>query len=284
MPLRIYNNLASLNSQMALTVNSSLLGKSIERIASGERIHKASDDGGGMALAASLGSDIIALQQGSRNLHDSISLVKTAEGGLGEISSMLIRLRELASQSATGTIGQNERGTLQLEYDALAKEIDRISTTTEFSGQKLIDGSLSGTATDHLIIQIGGSAASGDQVDLNASINLTAVTTTGLGIAGTSISSVPNSLTALSALTQAIQNLVTIRGRIGATQNQMAHILDTQNTTVQNLTSAQSTVKDADMAEELAGLTKNQILVQASSAMVGQSNLIPQAVLRLLQQ
>lgn len=284
MPLRIYNNLASLNSQMALTVNSSLLGKSIERIASGERIHKASDDGGGMALAAGLGSDIIALQQGSRNLHDGISLVKTAEGGLGEISSMLIRLHELASQSATGTIGQNERGTLQLEYDALAKEIDRISTTTEFSGQKLIDGSLSGTATDHLVIQIGGSAASGDRVDLNASINLTAVTTTGLGIAGTSISSVPNSLTALSALTQAIQNLVTIRGRIGATQNQMAHILDTQNTTVQNLTSAQSTVKDADMAEELAGLTKNQILVQASSAMVGQSNLIPQAVLRLLQQ
>ena len=284
MPLRIYNNIDSMNSQMALTVNSALIGKSISRIASGVRVTNASDDGGSMAVAEGINSDIVALKQGSRNLNDGISLVKTADGGLGEVSSMIIRLRELAAQSSNGTIGQNVRGTLQLEYDALTKEIDRISTTTEFGGQKLIDGSMSNASSEHLIIQVGSNVTAADRIDLNASINLTAVTTTGLGIAGTSISDLASSQSALGALALAIQNLTTIRGKIGATQNQMLRNLNVQDATVENLTKARSTLKDADMAEELAGLTKNQILVQGSTAMVGQANLIPQAVLRLLQQ
>lgn len=284
MPLRLNTNIASLFSQRALSVNGDMLGRSINRIASGTRVQNAADDAGSLGVSQSIASDLASLKQGSRNLTDAISLVKTADGGLGEVSTMLIRLRELASQSATGTIGQNERGTLQLEFAALTNEIDRMATTTEFNGQKVIDGSLAASATQHMVIQTGSNTTSNDRIDLNATINLTAVTTSGLGLTGNNISDINSSVTAMGALAQAIQTLTNIRGRIGAAQNQMQHNLSSQDAAIENLTAASSALTDADMADELAGLTKNQILVQASSAMVGQSNLIPQSVLRLLRQ
>lgn len=284
MPLRINTNVSSLFSQRALTVNGDQLGRSIDRIASGIRVKNAADDAGSLGVSEGISSDLASLKQGSRNLNDAIALVKTAEGGLGEVSAMLIRLRELASQSATGTIGQRERGTLQLEYAALTNEIDRMSNTTEFNGQKLIDGTLASAAAQHIVIQSGSNTTSQDRIDLNATINLTAVTTSGLGLSGTSISDVNSSVTAMGALALAIQALTNIRGRIGAAQNQMQRNMSNQEVAIENLSAARSTLKDADMAEEMAGLTKNQILVQASSAMVGQANLIPQSVLRLLRE
>lgn len=284
MPLRINTNISSLFSQRALTVNGDQLGRSIDRIASGIRVKNAADDAGSLGVSEGISSDLASLKQGSRNLNDAIALVKTAEGGLGEVSAMLIRLRELASQSATGTVGQRERGTIQLEYAALTSEIDRISNTTEFNGQKLIDGTLASATGQHMVIQTGSNTTSQDRIDLNASINLTAVTTSGLGLSGTNISDVNSAVTAMGALALAIQALTNIRGRIGATQNQMQRNMSNQEVAIENLSAARSTLKDADMAEEMAGLTKNQILVQASSAMVGQANLIPQSVLRLLRE
>ncbi|MBI4384868.1 MAG: flagellin FliC [Nitrospinae bacterium] len=284
MALRIFTNIASLNSQRTLGNNNSMLGQSIERIASGIRIRSAADDASGLSMSETITSDIQALRQGSKNMNDSVALIKTSEGALGEISTMLIRLRELASQAATGTIGDTERGSVQLEFTALSREIDRISSTTEFNGQKLIDGSMASTALNHVVIQTGSKTTSNDRIDLNNEVNLTSVTTTSLGISGSSITTQSKALSAMDSLAQAIQSLVQIRGRLGAALNRIARSIGTQDATVENLTSAVSSIKEADMAEEMAGLTRNQILVQSASAMVGQANLIPQSVLRLLQQ
>lgn len=284
MPLQLNTNIPSLFSQRALSVNGTMLARSINRIASGIRVQNAADDAGSLGVSQGIASDLASLKQGSRNLTDAISMVKTADGGLGEVSTMLIRLRELATQSATGTVGQKERGTLQLEYAALTNEIDRMANTTEFTGHKLLDGTLASSASEHIVIQSGSNTTSQDRIDLNATINLSAVTTSGLGLTGVGISDVNSSVTAMGALALAIQTLTNIRGRIGAAQNQMERNFSNQEAAIENLTAANSTLIDADMAEELAGLTKNQILVQSSSAMVGQSNLIPQSVLRLLRE
>ena len=142
MPVRIFNNIASLNAQRILGQNNDRLAQSIERIASGIRINRGADDAAGLAISEALRSDIRALRQGIRNANDGISLINVTEGALNEQSGILIRLRELSSQAATGTVGSTERATIQLEFTALSKEINRISATTEFNGQKLIDGTL----------------------------------------------------------------------------------------------------------------------------------------------
>ena len=147
MPIRIFNNIPSLNAQRILGVNNERLSKSVERIASGIRINRGADDAAGLAISEALRSDIRGLRQAVRNANDGVSLINVAEGAMNEQSGILIRLRELASQAATGTVGSTERQTLQLEFSALQNEIDRIANTTEFNGQKLIDGTLASTRT-----------------------------------------------------------------------------------------------------------------------------------------
>ena len=156
MPIRIFNNIPSLNAQRILGVNNDRLARSVERISSGIRINRGSDDAAGLAISEALRSDIRALRQAVRNANDGISLINVTEGALNEQSGILIRLRELASQAATGTVGSSERQTIQLEFDALRLEIDRIANTTEFNGQKLVDGSLSSniTANNQILIYI----------------------------------------------------------------------------------------------------------------------------------
>ncbi len=143
MPVRVFNNIASLNAQRILGTNTNRLAQSVERIASGIRINRGADDAAGLAISEALRSDIRALRQGIRNANDGISLINVTEGALNEQSSILIRLRELSSQAATGTVGSTERATIQLEFTALRNEVDRIAATAEFNGQKLVDGSLS---------------------------------------------------------------------------------------------------------------------------------------------
>jgi flagellin len=284
MALRIFTNLSSLSAQKSLEYNRAQLGKSISRIASGERIFSSSDDGAGLSITESLRSDVRTLKQGVRNIGDGLSLVNTAEGALNEQSSILIRLRELASQSATGTIGQTERETLNLEFTSLRSELDRIANTTEFNGQKLVDGSLaSGNPGGELILQVGLDARDENRFNLNQELDLTAVTSASLGINDDSISTGGSALTALGALTAALDSVIKIRGRVGAVTNRLGNALNNANSAIENLNSAVSTIRDADLAEEVAQLTKNQILVQAASSMVGQANLIPQSVLTLLQ-
>ncbi len=281
--LTINTNLASLNAQRVLELSRSQLGRSITQLASGLRITGASDGAGELALSESLRSDTRALQQGARNVNDGLALTRTAEGALNEVSGILIRLRSLASQSANGTVGQNERQTVNLEYQNLLAELDRISGVTEFRGTSLLDGSLAADALEHLILQLGVDSSAENQIDLNTEIDLTEVSTKGLGLEGSNITSQGAGFQALNDLTFAIDTLIDIRSRVGATQIRMTHAEDGINVLVENLTAATSTIRDADMAASLTELTKNQILVQAGAAMIGQANLIPQAVLALFE-
>jgi flagellin len=281
--LTINTNLASLNSQRVLELSRSQLGKSISRLSSGIRVQESSDGSAELALSESLRSDVRALQQGSKNLSDGLSLTRIAEGSLNEVSSILIRLRSLASQSANGTVGQDERQTVNLEYQNLLSELDRISTTTEFRGTNLLDGSLAANALENLVLQLGVDSSSDNQINLNTEIDLQEISTAGLNLTGSNITSQSSSFLALNDLTAAIDTLIQTRSRVGSTQIRMTHAVNSINSQVENLTAAESTIRDADIAEELTTLTKNQILVQAGAAMLGQANLIPQAVLTLFE-
>ncbi|MBT6663236.1 MAG: flagellin FliC [Nitrospina sp.] len=282
---RIFNNIASLNAQRLLGVNSARLAQSVERISSGIRINKASDDAAGLAISEGLRSDIRALRQAVRNANDGVSLINVTEGALNEQAGILIRLRELASQAATGTVSSTERATIQLEFSALRNEVDRIAATTEFNGQKLVDGSLASSvaSTSQIFIQIGINSSADSRINLNEQVDLEAMTSTGLSIHELSVTSAQGALSALSQMDTSISQITAGRGKIGAVQNRLAKSISNLSVGIENLTAADSQIRDADLAHEVAMLTRNQILVQASTAMVGQANLIPQSVLQLLQ-
>lgn len=283
MAVQIFNNLSSINAQRHLETNRNQLGTSISRIASGIRITKSSDDVAGHAVSQALYSDVRTLKQGGRNLNDGIALINTIDGALNEQGGILIRLRQLASQSATGTLGADERQALQLEYDALSDELNRIAATTEFNGQKLIDGSLAAGASDPVILQVGLDSSSSGRFDLNDALNVTEVTSQVLGYDNETVLTQGGALAAIGKLNTALDTLNEIRGRVGANQNQLTRAQTNLNTSIEGLTTALSTIRDADLAVELASLTKNQILIQAGAAMVGQSNLTPQSALTLLE-
>ena len=285
MAVRIFNNIPSLNAQRILGINNGRLAQSVERISSGIRINRGSDDAAGLAISEGLRSDIRALRQAVRNANDGVSLINVTEGALNEQSGILIRLRELASQAATGTVGSTERATIQLEFTALRNELDRIAQTTEFNGQKLIEGSLASTTTsaNHILIQVGLDSTSHSRINLNTEVDLGAMTSTGLSIHQLSVTAADAALTALEQVDTAIGQITRGRGKIGAVQNRLIRTISTISIAVENLSAAESSIRDADIAEEVALLTRNQILVQAATAMVGQANLIPQSVLQLLQ-
>ena len=282
MAIRIFTNLTSLNAQRILGINNDRLAQSIERISSGLRINRASDDVGGLAIAESLRSDIRVLRQGLRNLNDGISLTNVAEAGLNAQSDILIRMRELAAQSASGTITDPERANLQLEFVQLRNEIDRISNATEFNGQSLLDGSLAAGAANPIVIHFGLDATANSQLDLNAEADVDAVDSTFLGIVASDISTQAGATTALTTLDTALDLLSGERASLAAVQNRLTRILPGQAILVENLTAAESQIRDADIAEEVALLARNQILVEAATAMVAQANILPELVLKLL--
>jgi len=284
MAIRIFNNTASVNAQRILGVNNTRLAQSIERISSGIRINRGADDAAGLAISEGLRSDIRALRQATRNANDGMSLVNVTEGALNEQSSILIRLRELASQAATGTVGSTERATIQLEFSALRDELTRIAQTTEVNGIGLIDGNLASSvaSTSHTMIQIGIDNSANSRLDLNSTLGLDAVTSSTLGIATLSVTASAEALTALASSETASASVTAARGKVGAVQNRLQRSVSALSISAENLQAAESSIRDADIAEEIAQLTRNQILVQTSTAMVGQSNLIPQSVLQLL--
>ena len=284
MPVRIFNNIPSLNAQRLLGINNDRLAISVERISSGLRINRAADDTAGLAISDALRSDIRVLRQAIRNANDGISLINVTEGALNEQSSILLRLRELSSQASTGTVGSTERATIQLEFTALRNELDRIAATTEFNGQKLVDGSLASTvsSTSQIFIQVGLDSGADSRINLNEQINLTAVTSSSLGIDALTVTSAAGALLALDFINTSIATVTQSRGKVGAMQNRLTRTVSNLSKSTENLQAAESAIRDADIAEEVALLTRNQILVQAATAMVGQANLIPQSVLQLL--
>ena len=280
----IFNNTLSNTAQKFLDINTRRVGQSIERISSGIRVNRAADDVAGLAISEALRSDIRVLRQGVRNLNDGISLINVVEGALNEQSGAVIRLNELATQGASETLGASERQTINLEIASLTAEIDRIAATTEFNGRTLLDGSLAQSvqASEQTFIQIGTDSQSASRINLNTELNISASNSTQLGINNLSVSTCKDSQSALDDIATALETLNFTRGGAGAVQNRFVKSLGTLTVSIQNLTAAESTLRDADIAEELALLTRNQIIAMTSISMVGQTNLAGQDLLDIL--
>lgn len=281
MALSVMTNVASLAAQRNLGNTEMLLGKSIGRLSSGLRINRAGDDAAGLGISENLKADIRSLAQARRNANDAVSLTQVAEGALNEVHGIVSRMRELAVQSANGTIGATERGYINTEFTALRAEIDRIAAVTEFNGQVLLDGS---TATG-LNFQVGIHSGPNDQLTMSvATVAASTLGSTGGGLTlgSASLSTVTNSLAALASLDTAITQLSTRRADIGALQNRVQVTINNLSVAHENLSAANSRIRDTDVAEETAALTRNQILVQAGVAVLGQANQIPASALSLI--
>ena len=272
--MRINHNIAALNTYRQLTTNTTNTSKSLEKLSSGLRINRAGDDAAGLAISEKMRGQIRGLDQASRNASDGISLIQTAEGALNETHSILQRMRELAVQSASDTNTDDDRAEIQKEINQLTSEITRISTDTEFNTQKLLNGSFGGK-----IFQIG--ANSGQTVSL--SIDNMSAASLGVGSGDINLSSQADASTAITTIDTAIKTVSSTRALLGAMQNRLEHTVNNLGTTSENLSASESRIRDVDMAKEMMEFTKNNILSQASQAMLAQANAQPQSVLQLLQ-
>ena len=280
----ILNNTLSNTAQKFLGINTQRVGQSIERISLGIRVNKAAEDIAGLAVSDALRSDIRLLRQGARNINDGISLINVVEGALNAQSGAVIQLKELATQGISGTIGVFERQTLNLVISSLVAQIDRLAATTEFNGRTLLDGSLalSVQASEQDFIQIGTDGQDTSRINLNVELNLSASNSTQLGLNNLSVSSSADAQAALDQIETALDTLNFSRGRAGALQNRFSKALGISAVSIENLTAADSTIRDADIAEELAVLIRNQIIAKAAVTMVGQTNLSGQNLLDIL--
>lgn len=282
MAIVINTNLASLNAQRNLNSTTSAVQTALQRLSSGLRINSAKDDAAGMFTVQKMTADIRGLNQAVRNAGDGISLGQTAEGALGQIANNLQRIRELAVQSANGTV-ENRAG-LQAEVDQLTQEISRIVQTTEFNGAKLLDGSTSGGIT----FQVGQDGNANGQIsvtgtDLTATGSFGAYSATLTATGVVDISTQAAASGALSTIDTAIDTVSTQRSTFGAVQNRFEAVIANLQNYVENLTAARSRLEDADFAMETANFTRSQILQQAGTAMLAQANALPQLALALLQ-
>jgi flagellin len=273
--MRINHNLNALNAWRNLGSANTSMGKSLEKLSSGLRINRAGDDAAGLAISEKMRGQIRGLDMATKNAQDGISLIQTAEGALTETHSMLQRMRELAVQSANDTNTDEDRGALQNEVKELISEIDRISSDTQFNGKVLMSGSFSGSGNG-LTFHIG--ANSGQNVELTIG-NMSAGS---LGVSGLSISGQASADTAITTIDSAIKLVSEQRASLGASQNRLEHTVNNLSVTSENLTAAESRIRDVDMAKEMMKFTKDQILLQSSNAMLAQANQIPQNVLSLL--
>ncbi|GIP21755.1 flagellin Hag [Paenibacillus sp. J22TS3] len=272
----INHNIAAMNTHRQLAVNTGNTNKSIEKLSSGLRINRAGDDAAGLAISEKMRGQIRGLDMASKNAQDGISLIQTAEGALNETHSILQRMRELAVQSANDTNTTTDRGALQKEVDELAKEITRISTDTEFNTKKLLNGTASGVT-----FQIG--ANMGQNISLSiGSMDATTLAVNGTTSSGIDISSQTAADAAISVINAAIETVSGERAKLGANQNRLEHTINNLNTSSENLSAAESRIRDVDMAKEMMNQTKNNILAQAAQAMLAQANQQPQGVLQLL--
>jgi flagellin len=271
--MRINHNIMALNTHRQLTANQFNGAKSIEKLSSGLRINRAGDDAAGLAISEKMRSQVRGLEQAQRNAQDGISLIQTAEGALNETHSILQRMRELAVQSANDTNTDADREALQAEVKQLISEVDRIAGDTEFNGQTLLSG---GLATTGATLQIGANK------DQNIEVKIADMSASALSVDTLSISGQASANTAIETIDAAIKDVSTERSSLGAYQNRLEHTINNLGTSAENLTAAESRVRDVDMAKEMMSFTKNNILTQASQAMLAQANMAPQGVLQLL--
>ncbi len=276
MPLVIQTNVASLQSQKNLNRTQSALAESFNRLSSGYRINSAKDDAAGLAISESMKSQIRSYAVAERNANDGISMAQTAEGALGEITGILGRMRELAMQGSNGSLTSDDRDYLNTEFASLQAEVKRIQDSTSFNGKALL-----ATTASTVTFQVGLEDATADQISvefggLNVA-NLVSTTTTTL--AGSTASA---SLAALSTIDDALKNVSTQRAKYGAAMNRLESTTSTIQTIRLNLSAANSRIRDVDVAEETATLSRNQVLAQAGAAVLAQANAAPQMAIGLL--
>lgn len=279
MALSIVTNVASLNAQRNLSNTQDALASNVQKLSSGLRINQAADDAAGTGISANLTSDIRALSQASRNTGDGMSMAQLAEGALNEINGIVTRMRELAVQSSNATIDGTARGFIQEEFGQLRSEINRISAVTEFNGTVM----LSGTLANGIEFQVGMNSSADDRISLTIERTHSSTLGSSVGkITSASLSTATNAQIAINIFDGAITQLSTQRSKIGATQNRLSATLSNLAVARENLSAANSRIKDVDVAEESAALTRNQILSQAGTSLLGQANSLPQSALSLI--
>ena len=278
MGISVVTNVASLQAQRNLGKTTNNLNKSIERLSSGLRINRAGDDAARSAISSQMSMLELGIKQAERNSNDNISLIQTAEGALNEVGGIVSRMRELAVQASNeGTMDTTERGYLAQEFTLLQSELDRIVNVTEYNGQKLVDGTISGTA-NQLDFQVGMNNTANDRI----SMSVANTSTTGLGINDESLSSATGAQAAITALDTALQTVNTERASLGATQNRLEMTISNLGTMYENMAASNSRLKDVDVAEESAAFSRNQIISQAATSMLAQANQLPQSALSLI--
>ena len=275
MGLRVNTNIASINAQRNTSNVTTRLQRNFQKLSTGLRIATAADDAAGLAISERLRGQVRSLQQASRNANDGISLVTVGEGALNEVSNILVRLRELTIQAANGSSSTADKNTINEEFQSLINEINRIGLSTEFNGIKLLDGSSSNVS-----FQVGINTTANVDV-LN--VTLTAALSTSLGLSTLDVGSLGDTSFAISAIDNAINQVVALRGRFGALQNRLQSTLANLGVAPESLSAAESRIRDVDVAYETAELTRNSILQQAAISILAQSNAQPQAALSLLQ-
>lgn len=287
--MRINHNIAALNTYRQLTAGTNAASKSMEKLSSGLRINRAGDDAAGLAISEKMRGQIRGLEMAAKNSQDAISLIQTAEGALNETHAILQRMRELAVQAANDTNTATDRTRIQEEVDELAKEITRISNTTEFNTKKLLDGQ----GGSSLTFQIGAnedqtitlSISAMDAATLGVGTGSAATVAGGDAVADGGIDVSTDAAAATAAITtiqNAIDTVSAERSKLGAYANRLEHTINNLGTAAENLTAAESRIRDVDMAKEMMEFTKNNILTQAAQAMLAQANQQPQGVLQLL--
>ena len=299
MSLVINHNMMAANTARNLNAHYSALGKSTQRLSSGLRVNSAADDAAGLAIRELQRADITTLHQGARNANDAISMIQTADGALGVIDEKLTRMKELAEQAATGTYDSTQRLMIESEYQAMASEITRIATATDFNGIHLLNGTLSSSthngsgmnstgklkihfgtgndsSEDYYYITIGSTTASSLGVG-NQALNDTG----GIRDGGT-VSTQESAQKSLEAITQAIVSKDKIRAHLGAMQNRLENTITNLNTQAENLQAAESRISDVDVAAEMTQFVRQQILTQSAVAMLSQANSLPQMAMKLI--
>jgi len=269
--MRINNNITAINSHRQYSINNNNIGKNVEKLSSGFRVNRAADDAAGLAISEKMRAQIRGLNMASKNSQDAISLVQVAESGMQTIQDILQRMRELAVQAASDTNVSLDREAIDLEVKQLIEEIDMIADTTEFNEMKMLDGSFFDK-----IIQAGAN------VGQTMSLTISAMNATNLGVSTHNVKTREAAVDALAQITIALSSVSMQRAKLGAYQNRLEYKVKNLDNAAENIAAAESRIRDADMAKMMTEFTKNNILFQASTAMLAQANALPQGVLQLL--
>ena len=271
--MQIMNNVMAFDAYRNLNVTNNGLSKSLEKLSSGYRINRASDDAAGLVISQNLRASVSGLKVATRNAQDGVSVVQTAEGALNEVASMLNRMRDLSVQASnTGSVDANASSAIQSEINALSSEITRISQSTKFGANTLIDGGFV------KVFQVGANAGEYITVSLGTSLNASV-----LGVSGLGVASAGSASAAITAIDAAITTISSTRASLGAFQNRFESIINNVQTTTENLSASESRIRDTDMASEMVDFTKRQIMLQAGTSMLAQANQVPTSILKLLQ-